>query len=158
MILLVFFSGSHVFAGAIEKCIDSTGKITYTDKGCKQKETAQDTYVSNSVKKSKNTNTGKTTLVSYKVTEIGLLTDQAAEQCSKHAIKYFTDSHADVDRHASSEFLQIKDRSIKGAGVKIVLEGVVRYKANKKPKEMKLLCTANKSRESDWELAFKDAE
>jgi len=142
-------------AGSIEKCVDgTTGKVTYTDKGCKSKETHKDTYLPG-------TNTRKTdknTMVSFKVSEIGLLTEQASDQCTKNATKYFADSHSDIGKDASSEFLEVKDRSIKGADVQIVLEGVVRYKSKNQPQEIKIQCTASKSRNSDWELAFKDSE
>lgn len=159
LIALLFFSVSSVYAGTIEKCVDNTGKITYTDKGCKSKETAEDTYLPGT--KSSNQKYGKTektSMVSYKVSEIGVLTDQASTQCASHAIKYFADTHSNVDNKVTAEFLTIKDRSIKGADVQILLEGVVRYKSKNDDKEMKLLCTATRSRDKDWALAFKDAD
>ena len=45
LILLLIFSISQVHAGAVEKCVDETGKVTYTDKGCKGKETSQEAYL-----------------------------------------------------------------------------------------------------------------
>ena len=155
LFLLLIFDFSAAQAGSIEKCVDNTGKVTYTDKGCKGKETAEDTYVPG--RKSRNP-ADKTTMVGFKVSEIGVLTDQAATLCAKQAIKYFAESNTEMEKNASSEFTEIKDRSLKGVDVQIVLEGVVRYKNKGKKQELekKLLCTASKSRNSDWVLAFKN--
>jgi hypothetical protein len=157
LISLLFLGISTAYGGMVEKCVDSTGKITYTDKGCKGKETAQDSYLTNAQNKGQKYGKTEATTVSFRVSEIGILTEQASKQCASHAIKYFADKHAESGKNATSEFLKIKDRSIKGAGVKIVMEGVVRFKNKNKPQEMKVLCTASKTRDTDWALAFKDA-
>ena len=154
--ILLVLSSSQVQAGAVEKCIDSNGKITYTDKGCKSKETAQDTYLIGTESKKRHARAEKTSVTSFKVSEIGLLTEQASEQCAKQAGKYFTDSHPGATTPPKSEFLSVTDRSIRGDKVDIVLAGVIRYQSEKKSQEMQIQCAASKTRDSEWVLEFKD--
>ncbi|KPJ94980.1 MAG: hypothetical protein AMJ53_03990 [Gammaproteobacteria bacterium SG8_11] len=155
LISLSILVAAQVQAGAVEKCIDSTGKITYTDKGCKGKETSQDTYLMGSTAKNRKTST-KNIVHSYRVSEIGSLTEQAINQCTKQAGKYFADSHPKLTTDPETEFQTIKDRSIHGDKVEIVLAGVIRAKGEKE--ELKIQCAASRSRETDWVLVFKDSD
>jgi hypothetical protein len=162
LILLFILSAPMAQAGSVEKCVDSTGKITYTDKGCKGKETSENTYLGGSVSGKKGqSRLQKTSITGYKISEIGFLTEQAVEQCSKQAGKFFTDSRPGVAAVSDTEFVSVLDRAIRGAKVEITLAGVIRYqgeKATEKEKqEMKIQCTASRSRETEWELVFKEA-
>lgn len=151
LIIVIF----PVHAGVVEKCVDSTGKITYTDKGCKGKETSQDSYLG----KTNKSNLQKTSAPGYKVSEIGTLTEQAIVQCTKQAGKYFAGSRPGVTKNSKTEFSSVVDRSLRGAEVEIVLAGVILYpgkNAGEPNQEMKIQCAAKRSRESEWVLAFKE--
>jgi len=161
LILLPLLSASQVQAGAVEKCVDETGKITYTDKGCKGKETSQNTYLGIGAASHKGTtNLQKTSVVGYKVSEVGVLTEQASEQCAKQAGKYLTDSKPGAKQEAEAEFLTVVERALRGAEVEIVLAGVIHYKnekaADAASQELKIHCAASRTRETDWVLVFKE--
>lgn len=155
LILLLIFTTSQIQAGAVEKCVDSTGTVTYTDKGCKGKETSQDTYLKSTNNRYKRPE--KTTVNSFRVAEIGALTEQAVAQCAKQAGKYFVGSHPGVTEKSEAEFQSIVDRSLHSDKVEIVLAGVIRVKGEKEAQEIKIQCNASRSRGTDWVLAFTDS-
>lgn len=156
LILLLIFSTAQVQAGAVEKCVDSSGKITYTDKGCKGKETSQDTYLLGTSTSSHYKKQEKTTVNSFRVSEIGILTEQAVAQCGKQASKYFADSYPGITPDSEAEFQTIMDRSLHSDKVEIVLSGVIRIQGDKEAQEIKIQCNASRSRGTDWVLVFKD--
>ena len=156
LILLLIFSTAQVQAGAVEKCVDSSGKITYTDKGCKGKETSQDTYLLGTSTSSHYKKQEKTTVNSFRVSEIGILTEQAVAQCGKQASKYFADSYPGITPDSEAEFQTIMDRSLHSDKVEIVLSGVIRVQGDKEAQEITIQCNASRSRGTDWVLVFKD--
>lgn len=164
LILLLLLVFSQAQAGFVEKCTDSTGKVTYTDKGCKGKETAENAYVGNANASKRKSSLQKTSMPGFKVSEIGFLTEEAVDQCTKQAGKYFTDARLEVPKNSEAEFLTVVDRAIRGAEVEITLAGVIRYQndkdsdkqGEKQNHELKIHCTASRSRESEWVLVFKD--
>jgi hypothetical protein len=156
LILLLILSASEVHAGAVEKCVGSNGKVTYTDKGCKGKETSQDAYLLGTSTNNRNKNQEKSTVRSFRVSEIGALTEQAVAQCGKKASKYFAGSHPEVTEESEAEFQTIVDRSLHSDKVEIVLAGVIRVQDEKDTQEMNIQCNASRSRETDWVLVFKD--
>ncbi|WP_455210942.1 hypothetical protein [Kaarinaea lacus] len=156
LILLLILLSSQAHAGAVEKCTDSSGKITYTDKGCKGKETSQDAYFLGTNKKARYKKSDKSTVHSFKVSEIGALTEQAIDECTKQAGKYFADSRPDIVKNSETEFQTIKDRSLRGEKVEIILSGVMRTKSDNDAQELKIQCTASRSRETDWVLVYQD--
>lgn len=161
LITLLFFVATPTHARPVEKCIDNdTGKVTYTDKGCKNKEVSKEAYLVGTDSKknnSKSANSAKNTSVSYRVSEIGLLTEQASEQCAKHAGKYLAESQPEISQISSeSEFLTVVDRSIRGDNVEIILSGNIPLKGEKENQSKALKCVATKSRDSEWVVVFKD--
>jgi hypothetical protein len=156
LILLAIFAAESVQAGVVEKCVDSSGKVTYTDKGCKGKETSQDAYLIGTSTNQHHKKPESTTMNRYRVAEIGILTEQAVEQCGKQASKYFSGSHPGVTEKSESEFQSVVDRSLQGENVEIVLAGVIRINGEKDAEEVKIQCTATRSRETEWVLVFKE--
>ena len=158
LILLPILLSSQAYAGAVEKCVDSSGKITYTDKGCKGKETSQEGYFVGASTKAhyKNKKSEKSAVHSFRVSEIGALTEAAIEECTQKASKYFADSRPEMAKNSETEFQTIKDRSLRGEKVEIVLNGIMRSKSDKDAQEIKIQCTASRSRETDWVLVYQD--
>jgi hypothetical protein len=165
LILFLMLAFSQAQAGFVEKCTDSTGKVTYTDKGCKGKESAENAYTGTTESTKHKSQLQKTSMAGYKVSEIGFLTEEAVDQCTKQAGKYFADARPEVPKNSEAEFLSVVDRALRGAEVEITLAGVIRYQSDKdsdeqgekQNHELKIHCTASRSRETEWALVFKDA-
>jgi hypothetical protein len=165
LILFLMLAFSQAQAGFVEKCTDSTGKVRYTDKGCKGKETAEDAYTGETGATKRKSHLQKTSVPGYKISEIGFLTEDAVDQCTQQAGKYFADARPEVPKQSEAEFLSVVDRALRGAEVEITLAGVIRYQSDKdsgtqgekQKHELKIHCTASRSRETEWVLVFKDA-
>ena len=78
------------------------------------------------------------------------------EECTKKASKYFADSRPEMAKNSETEFQTIKDRSLRGEKVEIVLNGVMRSKSDNDAKEINIQCTASRSRETEWVLVYQD--
>lgn len=154
LFLFAILSSPSTQAGGVEKCVDANGKITFTDKGCKSKETSQEPYIGKT-KYKKFTSTA----IDYKVAEIVMLTDQANKECTKQAAKYFVDNNPAVKDRPRVDFTDVVDRKIKGIQMEIVLAGILIYKNEKETKQMNIQCTATKSRENlSWTLVFNSGD
>ena len=156
LIMLTLIAPTSVFAGGVTKCLDATGKITYTDKGCKSQQKAQDAYYGKDVKK--RAVASKTTYVNYKISEIGSLTEQAQTKCGEKAHEFFVNSRPNTKSKTEAEFLEIVDRSIRGTEVEIIFSGVIHVDDDANQSQMKVQCTASKQRsDPKWTLVFKES-
>ena len=156
LIFLLIFSAFQVYAGAVDKCVDETGKVTYTDKGCKSKESSKEAYLLGTSTNSRYKNKKQPAAQSFKVSEIGGLTEQALVQCGKQAGKYFAGTNSKVTENSEVEFQSVVDRSLQHDKVAIVLAGTIRVNSEKDAEKMKIQCSASRSRETEWVLVFRD--
>lgn len=146
------FSATPVFAGNIVKCVDpGTGKITFTDRGCKAKQKTENTRLT---KKKVNE---KQEARHYTVSEIGGLTTQADKSCTDQYMDKFRSENPKMRIKPNIEFPSILERSINRDAVHIILEGTAKYEQADKMINTDLKCTASRrSEDKDWQIVLKN--
>lgn len=138
-------------AGNIVKCTDpKTGKVTFTDKGCKIDQKTATTRMSKKVEK-------KEQVHHYKVGEIPSLTKQAGSSCADQYIDQFRSENPKLRIKPDIDFSAILERSINRDAVHIILEGTAKYENKDKLINTDLKCTASKrSSDKKWQIVLKN--
>ena len=153
---IVFLLATGVaHAGAIKKCIDATGKTTYTDKGCGAKTKAENTYLG-TITANNNPN-NNTVTEQYRVSEIGYLTTETQTRCEQEATKQFKGRFSKTRIKPVVEFTEIVDRTIVWDEVNIVLKGV--FTVDNKPVSTTIdfQCSTHKRKSGgDWDVEIKE--
>ena len=153
MTLLLCTGMTH--AGPIKKCVDATGKITYTDKGCGLKNKTEDTYIGSIAAKQNIQN--NTVTEQYRVSEIAYLTTETQTSCEREAVKQFSGKFPDQKIRPVVEYTEVVDRSIVWDEVSIVLKGTFTVENKSASTAIDFQCTTHKRKSGDqWDVEVKE--